>query len=328
MLETSSVKLDKADRIILTELDKNCRVSATRLAKLTRKSRQAVEYRIRHLVARGIITSFNAAINPHKMGLQIYKLYFRLRNIPAERKKLFAHLKTLGNVYWMGECEGSWDLIFGSFSTKTNYEFYQMKNDILSRFGSLIVENYGDALLDVKQYPKMYFTDEISEPTMFAGEIVENRMDALDSQILAKIVNNARMPLLELAKEVKSTPATVGSRLKRMEKLGIIIQYRIGVDLRKLGLEQYKAIIHLERYNKEDEKKLLEYISSLPNTQYYIRNLWNIEPELVVSSYQQYCELIDKLGAMFPQTIRKIDSVYMKTDEWTPGFGNMIKPSE
>jgi DNA-binding Lrp family transcriptional regulator len=328
MLEIKRIKIDSADRTILAELDKNCRIPNKRLAKLTRKSPQAVEYRIKRLQEDGVITSFNTAINPHKMGLRIYKLYFRLRNIPSKRKELYDYIKALGNVYWMGECEGAWDLIFGSFSTKTNYDFYKMKNDILSRFGSLIVEYYGDALLDVKQYPKMYFTDEIAEPTMFAGEIVENKLDKLDFEILANVVNNARRPVLEIAKEVKSTPVTVAARLKCMEELGVIIQYRIGVDLGKLGLEQYKAIIQLERYNKEDEKKLLEYISSLPNTQYYIRNLWNIEPELVVSSYQQYCELIDKLGTMFPNTIRKIDSVYMKTDQWTPGFRNIFEPHD
>lgn len=324
MVEISEIKLDKADRIILAELDKNCRAPVSKLAKLSRKSRQSVEYRIKKLVENGIITSFNVAFNPHKMGHKLYKLYFRLKNIPEERKKLFAYLRNCGMVYWMGECEGQWDTIFGFFTTKTDYEFYEVKNELISKFGNIIIENYGDALLDVKQYPKMYFTGEISKPTMFGGEIVYNKISKLDLEILGKIVNNARMPLSQIAEEVKSTPQTVANRLKRMETLGIIIQYRMGVGLGELGLEYYKAIIHVEKYTKEDEKRMLEYISSLPNTQYYIRNLWNIEPELVVSSYHEYCDIIDKLRQRFPNVIKTIDSVYMRTDEWTPGFKNML----
>lgn len=327
MVEITGIKLDKADRIILAELDRNCRVPASRLAKLSRKSRQSVEYRIKNLQRQGVITSFNAAINPHRMGLRLYKLYFRLRNIPDEKKRLLDYLRNSGNVYWMGVCNGNWDAIFSIFA-KDDYEFYRLKNEILSNFGDIILENYGDALLDVKQYPKMYFTGERREPTMFAGGVVQNKLGKLDFGILAKVVNNARAPISEIASQAGASPATVASRLARMEKLGIIIQYRIGIDLSRLGLEYYKAIIRLERYSREDEKRLLEYVSSLPNTQYFIRNIWNIEPEFVVSNYQEYLAIIERLKMLFPKAIRAIETVYMKTDEWTPGFRNLFAPQK
>jgi DNA-binding Lrp family transcriptional regulator len=236
MVQISKIKLDKADRLILTELDKNCRVPMNKLAKLTRKSRQSVEYRIKRLVEQGIITSFNAAINPHKMGYKLYKIYLQLRNIPEEKQRLFKYLKESGRVYWMGECDGTWDLIFGVFA-KSDYDFYALKNELISAFGAIIVRNYYDVLVDVKQYPKMYFTGEISKPTMFGGEIVDNEISELDHAILAEIVNNARMPITALASKVGFNPERVANRLKKLEELGIIIQYRIGIDLNKMGLE-------------------------------------------------------------------------------------------
>ncbi len=324
MVDINNIKLDKADRLILAELDKNCRVPTSRLAKLARKSRQSIEYRIRRLVEQGIITSFNASINPHRMGYKIYKIYLQLRNLPKEKAALYAYLRTSGIVYWMGEADGAWDLIFGVFA-KSDYEFYALKNEMVSQFGPIIVKNYYDVLVDVKQYPKMYFTNEISKPTMFAGEIVVNELDALDHAILGEMVNNARIPITELAAKTKSNPATVANRLKRLEKLGIIIQYRIGVDLNKLGLEYYKAILHLDRYTKEDEKRLLEYMSGLPCTQYFIRNIWDIEPELVVSDYHEYREIIERVKDEFPLVIKNVETALMKSDEWTPGFRNLLK---
>jgi Lrp/AsnC family leucine-responsive transcriptional regulator len=324
MIVLDKIKLDKADRALLIELDKNCRTPVSRLARLVRKSRQSVEYRIKRLVERGIITSFNASINPHRMGFKIYKIYLQLRNIPEERAKLSAYLRTSGIIYWMGECDGAWDLIFGVFA-KSDYEFYTLKNELISRFGGIIVRNYHDVLVDVKQYPKMYLTGEISEPVMFAGEIVDNDLDHLDHAILGEMVNNARIPLTELASKVGSNPATASSRLKRMEKAGVIIQYRIGISLDKLGLEYYKAIIHLDRYTKEDEKRLLAYVSSIPNIQYFIRNIWDAEPELVVKDYHEYREIMDRVKAGFPLTIRNVEAVLMKTDEWTPGYRNLLK---
>lgn len=317
-------KLDKADRIILAELDRNCRIPSSRLAKLAHKSRQSVEYRIGRLVERGIITSFNTSINPHRMGYKLYKIYLQLRNIQEEKQRLFEYLRGSGIVYWMGECDGAWDLIFGVFA-ESDYEFYVLKNELISEFGKIIVKNFYDLLVDVKQYPKMYFTGELHEPVMFGGEVVENRLDGLDHGILGEVVNNARISLTELASRAGSNPATVAARMRRMEQAGVIIQYRIGVDLNALGLEHYKAIIHLERYTKEDEKRLLAYMSGLPGLQYFIRNIWDVEPEIVVPGYHEYRELMEVLKKEFPFVIKNMESVVMKTDEWTPGYRNLLK---
>lgn len=319
-----SVSLDKTDKKILAELDKNCRIPSTQLAKKVSKSRQAVEYRINQLLERKIITSFNAAINPHKIGYKAYKIYVKLRNIPSEKEKLFAYLRNSGRVYWMGECSGSWDLIFAFFA-KSDYEFFELKNDFISKFNKIIVNEDDGILVDVKQYPKMYFTNKIEEPTMFGGEIVDNKIDSLDSAILAEVVNKGRISLVELAKKVKSTEIIVKGRINRLREKGVIIQFRIGINLNKLGLELYKAIIRLDRYTIEDEKRLLNYISRLPNVQYFIRNLSQIEPELVVNNYQEYYEIIENLKKEFPDVIKTIDTVLMITDEWTPGFGNLLK---
>jgi DNA-binding Lrp family transcriptional regulator len=124
---------------------------------------------------------------------------------------------------------------------------------------------------------------------------------------------------------VKSTPQSVKARLEKLEKKGVIIQYRIGIDLNKLGLELYKAILTLDRYDSGDEKKFLSYVSNLPNTHYLIRNIWNIELEFVVSNYQEYYQIIENLKKEFPHMIRTVDSVLMITDEWTPGFKNLLK---
>jgi len=171
----------------------------------------------------------------------------------------------------------------------------------------------------------MYFTDEIIPPVMFAGEIVNNSLDELDYAILGEVVNNGRIPINELAVKTKTTPTIARTKLKKIESLGVIIQYRISVDLNKLGLEIYKAIMKIDRYTKEDETRLLEYLSNIPNIHYFIRNIWQFEPEIVVSNYQEYYEIIENLKKEFPEVIRTVVPVLMITDEWTPGFGNILK---
>ena len=171
----------------------------------------------------------------------------------------------------------------------------------------------------------MYFTGKIEEPTMFAGEIIENKLDKIDYAILEQVVKNGRVSLVDLARKVNSTEIICKGRIRKLQEKGIIIQFRIGVNLNKLGLELYKAIIRLERYTKEDEKRLLAYMSKLPNIQYFIRNLSQIEPELVVNNFQEYYKIIEDLKREFPDVIKTVDSVLMISDEWTPGFRNLLK---
>ena len=215
MAEISKIKLDKADRIILAELDKDCRTPSTLLAKKARKSRQAVDYRINKMVKEGIITGFHTSFNPHKMGSKLYKIYLKLRNVPEEKERLFKYLKSSGKVYWMGECSGNWDLIYAYFC-KNDSEFFELKNEFISEFNKIIVEEEGQILIDVQQYSKMYFTGIIEKPTMFGGEVENNELDALDYAILGEIVNNARISLVELSAKVKSTVMIVKGRMKKM----------------------------------------------------------------------------------------------------------------
>ena len=324
MNEKNRIRLDKADLKLLVELDKNCRTPSTQLSKKIGKSRQAVDYRINQLLKEGIITGFQTSVNPHKIGYHLYKIYLKLRNLPQKKEELFSYLKKSGNVYWLGECSGSWDLIFAVFC-KNDKEFFNLKNEFMSRFSQIIINEYGDSLVDVKQFSKRYLIENLSVPVMFGGEIVNNKLDELDAKILQEVVNNGRISLVELSTNTRATIKTLQGHLKNLEEKGIIIQYRLGIDLNKIKKELYKAIIKIDNYNQENEKRFEDYISRLPSLQYFIRNLWNLELEFVVDNYQEYYQIIESLKKEFPYMIKTIDSVLMISDEWTPGFKNLLK---
>ena len=172
MTDINEIKLDKVDRRILIELDKNCRIPSTKLARLVHKSRQAVDYRINNLVTQGAIIGFQTSINPHKMGRRIYKVYLKIKNVPEKKEKLVKHLKSSAIVYWLGECSGTWDLILAVFA-KSEYEFFEFKNEFISTFGDIIIDSHGEPLIDVKQYTKTYLLESKEYPTesvMFGGE--------------------------------------------------------------------------------------------------------------------------------------------------------------
>ncbi|HKS13129.1 MAG TPA: Lrp/AsnC family transcriptional regulator [Pseudomonas sp.] len=61
-------------------------------------------------------------------------------------------------------------------------------------------------------------------------------MDKIDQELIALLRDNARLPVMTLAKKLKVARATVQNRINRLEEQGVIIGYTI--RLRSDALEQ------------------------------------------------------------------------------------------
>ena len=321
------IKLDLTDRKILAELDKNCRIHNSILAKKVNKSREAVKYRIQQLQKNGVIQGFITSINPNKLGYYMFKVYLKLANIPDEREKFFEELKHNKDIYWFGISDGVFDCVFAILS-KSITEYFGKINNLLSKWEHLIISKVLGTMVDTRQYNKKFFTNDADgQFVIFGGDIVDNQIDELDYKILNILANEARIPLTELVRRVKSTIEIVRGRIKKLEEKGIILNYRISVDFNKLGLEFFKAIIYFRKLSEKDEKSLFEWMRTHPNSLYYIRSLapWEVEFEFAVESYQHFNQIINELRKTFPNVIRNYEHLIMIQEEWMPAYREMLK---
>ncbi|MFI3266368.1 MAG: winged helix-turn-helix transcriptional regulator [Rikenellaceae bacterium] len=62
-------------------------------------------------------------------------------------------------------------------------------------------------------------------------------IDATDRKILSLLIENARMPFLEIARECGISGAAIHQRVKKLEDSGVIIGSRLVVDPRMLGFD-------------------------------------------------------------------------------------------
>jgi len=316
------IKLDLTDRKILAELDKNCRIPNSKLAKIVNKSREAVKYRIQQLEKKDIIEKYITSINPNKLGYYMFKVYLQLENIPKERERFYEFLKSQRTIYWMGVSDGAFDCVFAILSRSIT-EYYDQINNILSQFEGLIVKKVLGTMVDTRQYNKKFFINETDgKHVIFGGDVIYNKIDELDYKILEILANNARIPITELARRVNSTIEIVRTRIKKMEEKGIILGYRIAVDFNKLGLEFFKAIIYFKSLSDEDERTLFEWMRQHPNSLYYIRSLapWEVEFEFAVESYQQFNQIINELRKRFPHVISHYEHLIMIYETWMPAY--------
>ena len=321
------ISLDLTDKKILAELDKNCRIPNSTLAKKVNKSREAVKYRIQQLQKKGIITTFITSINPNKLGYYMFKVYLKLENIPEEREKFFAELKTNKDIYWMGISDGAFDCVFAILS-KSITEYYQKINTLLSQWEHLIVSKILGTMVDTKQYNKKFFTnDKDGTYVVFGGDVENNKIEELDYKILTILANDARISLAELARKTNSTIEIVRSRKRKLEEKKIILSYRIAVDFNKLGLEFFKMFIYFRTVSKKDEASLAEWMRTHPKALYYIRSLapWEMEPEFAVESYKEFNQIVNELRKKFPHVIRNYEHLIMIEETWMPAYIEMLK---
>ncbi len=62
-------------------------------------------------------------------------------------------------------------------------------------------------------------------------------IDNLDLQILNILMENAFIPYTEIGKKLFVSPGTVHVRMAKMEKMGVVRQPRLQIDLAKLGMD-------------------------------------------------------------------------------------------
>ncbi len=259
------------------------------------------------------------------MGFSPYKFKLKLRDVPEERSRLLEKLYALGNVYWVGQSSGTWDLMFGVFYRR-KMELVEIINELSLNFPRSIVDISGNEIVEIQQFSKMYLTRELDAPREHtSAEVQESDLDTLDYKILAELVQNARIPVVQLAKNVSATPAVVRRKMLSLEEQGVIVQYRIGVNHSALGLDFYKAIFKLNGYTAEEHERFYSYICRMPELQFYVRNIWSVELELMAGSFEYYQSMIDDLKRAFPRMLGDYDTVLLSTDEWTPAFTNYLK---
>jgi len=318
--------LDIVDRKILSELDMNCRISNTSLAKKVKKSREAVKYRIQKLVEKKIIKGFITSINPNRLGYYMFKVYLKLENIPEKKERFIEELKSKKEIYWYGISDGAYDLVFAMLS-KNITEYYIKINSILSEWKDLIISKVLGTMVDTRQYNKRFFDVGVdSNFEIFGGEVVDNKIDELDSKILNILANNARIPLLELSRKVKANIETVKLHIKKLEKEKIILSYRIDVDLNKLNLEFFKAMIYFKKLSKKDEEEILNWMQIQKSSLHYIRSLapWEAELEFAVKNYQEFNKIINDLTEKFSSIIRNHEHLILIKESWMPAYHEML----
>lgn len=89
------------------------------------------------------------------------------------------------------------------------------------------------------------------------------QLDAYDHAIIAALVENARIPVAELARKVGLSKTPVAARIRRIESLGLITGYRAMLSPVRLGLTH---VTYIEVRLSDTRQKALDQFNAAIRT--------------------------------------------------------------
>jgi Lrp/AsnC family transcriptional regulator, leucine-responsive regulatory protein len=300
--------IDKKDKRILFELDRNCRQTINEIAKKTRLSRDVVRYRIKRLENEGFIHGYIALIDFTKLGYQIVRLYLKLQNTTKEiEEELLSYFTKNKNVIIAYRTDGKYEIAMGIL-VKDLIEYQKIYDDFLITYRKYISDKNFCIFNDFKQYIRNYLVPEKFHDytELSTGSWKPYKYDQTDLKILQKISTNAKMPLLQIAREIKLPVTTLKYRLKNLEQSGVIVAYRTIIDYHKLGYEYYKVDMILEDITIIPA--LSEFIRKHPNVLYrdVAAGGSDFEFDCELKNQDAYYKLFNELRDLFPGKIRSV----------------------
>lgn len=305
-------KIDKKDRILLYELRRDCRQPYSRLAKAAGISKQMVHYRIARLVRLGVLETPSLAIDAGRLGYQNYGIYVQLEDY-SRKDALVGELVKDQVSRYIAEGSGKADLIISLFA-KTPLEFQQNWDHYLSRYGAAIRSHAICVSTENLSFARSFLSGgtERTRKAVFLGSAGEPvSIDAHDIAILKALAHNSRASIVSVAKSCGITPETVKSRMRRMEKAGLIQGYGWLYNPGPLGLGFYELLLSLRNMDSAKWGELREYCRSNPKISYFIRSIGAFDADLVfeVASDDEFHDGLRDLRSLFSSHIHDFEIV-------------------
>lgn len=302
------MELDSTDRKIAHQFDTDASISRARFAKKLRITRQALDYRIKKLVEKGVIKKFHIVVNFSALGYWQYKVYSKLKSLrPEDEKKMLDFLTKMDRIMWIAKCRGRFDLAY-SVMIKSPAEFAELQNKVYGNFGANIQKR--DMLITEHSlvFIKPFIEGEKEKKEFAYGGLTLGRLelDEKDRSILVACAERGLASVYEIAEKTCLGPDTVHYRLKKMKNSGLIAGVKAEIDLKKTGFLLYKIIISLNSYSPDLFKKIEAFSRSRKHIVQYLKLIgpWDIEIEYQVRSADQLQDELALLRNEFASSIR------------------------
>jgi DNA-binding Lrp family transcriptional regulator len=310
--------LDNTDKKILFELIRDSTQSYNKIAENIESKKGNVAYHIKELLNKKIITKFVPVFSLNKMGIYYSKMYICIKNILKE-KEIIENLIKNKKISWMARSEGKWNILVGFYS-KNIKELANTKERVLSALEDYIEDLKILQVEDQLIFNKDYLTNSTRKEFVSQKEKTKE-IDDKDAQIIASMKHNSRIEMTEMSKKLSMDPRTIISKINLLKENGIYQGNTIFIDLQKIGYSNYKILISLKDFKKQNKENLINFCKENLNITQITKLIgeYDIELEIEQNNISDVQKCINVLKNSFSNIIKQIEMIEI-LEEVKPSF--------
>ena len=142
------------------------------------------------------------------------------------------------------------------------------------------------------------------------------RLDATDQALLAVLRGNARLPVVDIARRLGVSRATVQNRMKRLEKSGVVLGYTVSVRP-EVEPHPVRALMSIA-VDSRDEKAVIGELRGNPNVVavHHTTGRWDLIAEIRTDTLANFNAIVGDVrqldGIKATETNLLLDSVGAK----------------
>lgn len=298
--------LDKKDREILFELDRDARQSNSSIADKTGLDKNVINYRINKLIESNVIEGFYTVIDSAKLGYQSYRVYLKLHFIsPAKEKEINEYITKSPLTWWVGKSDGKFDIAFLVW-VRNITELKKFWREFTGKYQKHIQEKVISVYTKIHDFSYAFFSPgrvlERAVQEVETSETVE--ISEIEGRVLNIISGNARMPTIEIAKKLGITAMQAKYAIKQLKDKKVILGYRTKMNLKELGLTNYKAYFQLK--DLEQYNEMVAFVRSKPNVIYIDESIGfaDFEVEVLVQKHSEFSLFVNEFKDRFSEKIK------------------------
>ncbi len=315
------IDLDLKDKKILKLLSINSRFPLTKICKYIRLTRDAVNYRIKGLEEKNIITGYRTLINLKKLGYSSYHIFIELHPNREKEKELIDFFKKNENINAIIKYSGKLDYEI-ALVCKTFEEFDNVFNKIINKYE---VKNYEILIIlntiKSSSFPESLLNEKIPiENKKNDGSFFKNfinakntdfKLDKADIKILNLISNDAKISLTELSKNTSLSLDVISYRIKKMIESKIILEFRPVINYNNLGFSVYTLLLSLQNLNDKKEIELIEFFKNNKNILWGVKTIgkWNLLIYILTKDEQEFHSTISEIKNKFSSIIKTYETL-------------------
>jgi DNA-binding Lrp family transcriptional regulator len=265
-----------------------------------------IRHHLSQLRDRGVVRNSTCFLNPYRLGLSGYTMYFSLASAGKSVREQLVRLTAASSVEWVAELAGEHS--YGvSLLAESPAELPGLVSRISEICGNLICNRVLLMRIRFVAFGRKYLSDVPAPIIPLTIEHTSTRVttDATDRRILGALSQGECPSLREMASSLQIPASTLRHRLKRLEADQVIQGFIYRYNLAQMGAQSFRICITTKGGTRRGAKELFEFAKNHPNIVHFIEYMgpWDYELGVEVQDARDINQVIAALYERFEPII-------------------------